>query len=70
MAEVAWPYLLMQGSADRFILPDGAELFHSKTRSEDKTLKVNRFLVVNPGSFSLPISSTLVVSWLLSSTFQ
>lgn len=70
MAEVTWPYLLMQGTADRLVLPAGSELFHSKTPSGDKTLNVNWCVVIELNATNLPPSSAVVISRLLSSNSQ
>ena len=44
MEEVKFSYLLLHGTADRFVPHEGSEMFHAKTQSEDKTLKVKILL--------------------------
>ena len=38
---IEWPFLILHGEADKITKADGSVLFHEKTSSNDKTLKVN-----------------------------
>jgi acylglycerol lipase len=37
---VEWPFLLLQGTEDQLVYPDGAILFHKQAASADKTLQL------------------------------
>ena len=46
LGEITWPYLLMHGSEDRLILDKGSEKLHAESKSEDKTLKVDKSVMI------------------------